>query len=251
MRSGAMTILRAGLHRWHRRLGVLAAVPVVVLAVSGALLSHAPSLGLDRVPIPARLAASLYPEVGEGQEGRHQVTTLGALVERGGDLFLDGRAVARRVGRLLGAAPMAGDLVAVGTGRIVVLSPAGDLLEEVDAATLPAEPDRVASAPDGRLMLGSGDKVFATSDLMTWNEAEPRAVRWKETVPGMPEGGPEPEGGMREVSLQRLLIDIHTGRVAGSLGVFVMDAAAILLLALSFSGAAGWYLRRPAARRRP
>ena len=47
------------------------------------------------------------------------------------------------------------------------------------------------------------------------------------------------------ITLERLVLDVHSGRIAGLVGVYVMDAVAIGMLLLVMSGAAlGWLRRR-------
>jgi hypothetical protein len=57
---------------------------------------------------------------------------------------------------------------------------------------------------------------------------------------GMPSG----DGGMEEaLTWDRVLLDLHTGRFFGGFGPYAMDAAAILLLLLVFSGVYNWLKR--------
>jgi len=52
------------------------------------------------------------------------------------------------------------------------------------------------------------------------------------------------------ISLQQLLLDLHSGRFAGSYGPLFVDLLAVLLAALSLSGAWFFLLRRlPRGRR--
>ena len=46
------------------------------------------------------------------------------------------------------------------------------------------------------------------------------------------------------ITLERLLLDVHSGRIAGRLGVYVMDAVAIAMLLLVISGGILAWLRR-------
>ena len=46
------------------------------------------------------------------------------------------------------------------------------------------------------------------------------------------------------LKLERVILDLHSGRIFGDYGVYLMDAAAIALLWLSFSGLWVWNSRR-------
>ncbi|HSH28473.1 MAG TPA: PepSY domain-containing protein, partial [Thiohalobacter sp.] len=44
--------------------------------------------------------------------------------------------------------------------------------------------------------------------------------------------------------LERVLLDLHSGRIFGRHGYLVMDVAAVLLIALALSGSLIWLRRR-------
>jgi len=48
----------------------------------------------------------------------------------------------------------------------------------------------------------------------------------------------------RQISLERFLLDAHSGRFFGKYGVYVIDIAALLLLILSITGIWLWATRR-------
>ena len=43
---------------------------------------------------------------------------------------------------------------------------------------------------------------------------------------------------------ERVVLDLHSGRIFGNWGSYVMDAAAIILFILVLSGFYKWYIRR-------
>ena len=48
----------------------------------------------------------------------------------------------------------------------------------------------------------------------------------------------------RGLTLERVLLDLHSGRIFGEYGTYIMDAAAVALLWLSCSGLWVWWRRR-------
>ena len=52
------------------------------------------------------------------------------------------------------------------------------------------------------------------------------------------------------LSWERLLLDVHSGRLAGRIGVLLVDAIGVLLCALALSGIAMWWLHRRRRQRR-
>ena len=47
-----------------------------------------------------------------------------------------------------------------------------------------------------------------------------------------------------ELNMERLLLDLHSGRVFGSVGVLLVDLVSVVVALLLLSGAAMWYVRR-------
>ena len=48
----------------------------------------------------------------------------------------------------------------------------------------------------------------------------------------------------RILPLERVLLDVHSGRIGGMIGTILMDGAAVLLLLLALSGSWLWLRRR-------
>ena len=81
---------------------------------------------------------------------------------------------------------------------------------------------------------------------MEWrHEADPE-VTWAEPVtlpPGLRDRLVETYRG-KGLPLERVLLDVHSGRILGAWGVYLVDAAAVLFLGLVLTGLWMWS-RRP------
>lgn len=62
--------------------------------------------------------------------------------------------------------------------------------------------------------------------LLAWYDVDPTQIE---------------QGYAPPLSWDRVLLDLHTGRFFGDWGVYLMDAAAIVLLLLTFTGIYNWY----------
>ena len=97
---------------------------------------------------------------------------------------------------------------------------------------------------DVRVVLDAGDGVYrADSQLLAWERVngESAGLRW--SAPAAAD--PALLSDLREdylaniLTLERVILDLHSGRIFGRYGPWLMDAAAILLLVLGMYRSAG------------
>ena len=228
--------------RWHRRLGLLAAFFVVMLAITGLLINHAPALGLDKSQIKSSALNAWY---GIDSPDLRGTELLDRWLIHDGDrlLYWGGRSIGYCAPQLKSAVSL-GDFIAVLCAQeLLLFTRSGELIERIDGAELPSQPTLLAAA-DGRLILQSsaGPKVAdlyavtwsayeGATDTLTWGQvgAVPDAILHNldsAAVPG--------------VSWQQLLLDIHSGQFFGGVGVFIIDLVAVIFCLLALTGVWAW-----------
>lgn len=227
---------------WHRRVGLVIAALVAVLAITGVLLNHGDRLDLDRINIVTGWVVDWYgltpvDDPVHFRVGDHWVSWIDGAVYANGSRVGEARGTARGVVEF-------DSLVAMATSEtVVVFNGDGELVERLRAAFLPGAITRVGSAASrDQIVIRTPEGQFASdSDLLTWVPFE-REVTWSE--PDTPDADVL-EGQLaayrgQGLPLSRVLLDLHSGRLFGSVGAAVMDAAAILLLLLVVTGFVNW-----------
>jgi len=235
------------LWRWHRRVGVLAAVFVLLLAITGIVLNHAAELHLDRrfVDAPWLLRAygdhsSSLPAV---ELDAHWLSQAG-----NGHVYFDAREVAPCGGKLVGAVAAGELLLAACSQELLLLTRAGELVETVTASTGLPTPLQAVGLSEDRVVVQVAD---------TWWLADLESLEFAARAPAgttvmqplvtgqLPDAIrqqiPAPE---QWLSWERVLLDLHSGRLFGRLGVWWMDAVGVLLATLAASGVVMWWLHR-------
>jgi len=234
------------LWRWHRRIGVLAALLVVVLASTGIALNHTDELALEKRYVGWDWLRSYY---GDHSAELPAFETAGRWVYRAasGRVYIDTSAVANCRGELAGALAVAGMITIACGEELLLATESGDLVESITGSSgLPA-PVTGIGLVDGRLALQAGD---------CWRLADLERVDFSVPVGGgelvlQIAAGRLPGKLLAELpeqaqwlSWERVLLDLHSGRLFGPAGVLVMDLAALLFCVLALSGVAMWWLRR-------
>lgn len=238
--------LRLFLLRWHRRLGVVAAVVVVMLVLTGIVLNHSAELALDQRPVRQAVLLERYgvelPSVVAYAVGGDTLALVG-----GNRLFLNEHEVAYCQAPLSAALQYGPGIVALCNDQLILLTPEGEVIERLDSAYGLPDAMTALGISGGVLWIAAGES-FIQADLNSLDFADgkpPKDVNWAEAVPV------EPALKSRlvetylgnDVHWERLLLDLHSGRLFGQWGVYVVDVAAIILLLLALSGVWVWFTK--------
>ncbi len=237
------------LYNWHRYLGLTAALFVLVLSLTGIMLNHTEELRLDETPVRAAWLLDWY-----GIEAPRQLRSFHAapfwITEADGRLFLDGEAVDTGTDgqhRLVGALRSADLLVIALRDAMLLYTTDGEFIERLGPSHgLPATLTRLGLTPDNTLCVRANDGIHATDPEFTrWWRDDCARVRWS-TPTALPETLAARIGERyrsEQVNWERVTLDLHSGRLFGTQGVLVMDAAALLFAFLAISGILLWLIR--------
>lgn len=231
--------------KWHRWGGLLAALPVVVLVITGLLLNHLDSLELSDRRLPPVLAGWYGVEL--DMEVRMSSVTEPPLYHAGDRLFL-GEAPLAACPRPWHGAVSLGRLVVTGCDdALLLLSPSGELLEHLGAAWgLPAF--QTLGAYQGQAVLGTADGAMLLDAEQLSTRPLPDGAEWRaaarQPAPAEVAGRLRGHAVPAEINWERLLLDLHSGRLGGTVGILIIDLAALLMLALALTGLVIWWRGR-------
>lgn len=224
--------------QWHRRLGVVVAVLVFLLAVTGILINHSQQMGWHQAPVYSSLLARWYhipvPALENGfAAGEHWI------VARGEQVLLDRQAVAECTGGVQGATRWQDMIAVLCSSELLLLDAQGQLVESVRG--LPEAVSALA-LPNGQLVArGAGAQYVYDDAAGVWNVA-PETPQWLQAQP-LPQALREALNANNPVpglTRERVLLDLHSGRLFGNAGVLVVDLVGVAICLLAFSGALTW-----------
>lgn len=199
-----------GLRRYHRWAGATLVAFVLFLSVTGIALNHSGDLGLDRQHVRWTWLLDAY---GMGDPKPYAgMATLG-------------------------------ELLVVGDGqRAHLLLASGELVESMDLSALLAGPISRVGRADGRAILESGGALYRSdaelTDFVPWAAGNASNVAWSpEILPATP-GLESIDTAWRGYGLtvERVLLDLHSGRILALPGRLLLDAIGLGLIVLSISG---------------
>ncbi len=234
------------LYVWHRYTGVTAAAFALTLAVTGLLLNLTDRLGLAERTVAYEWLLDWYGIPTPQATAAYDLDSLW-LSQFGERLFIDERPVPGVYPPLRGAVRLPDALLAVFPDRMALLTPQGEVIDVWgDEQGIPAAIERAGRAGE-TVVVGARDGTYrAEPDLMRWTELNGVAVSWVSA-----RELPEPiqrraVAAYRAQSLtwERVLLDLHSGRLFGRWGEYLVDVAAAGFVLLAMSGFWLW-LRQP------
>lgn len=229
------------LHRW---LGLVSALFLVILALTGLLLNHAAPLGLYDIKVKSGFLLGQYDMLGKGDIRSFRIGEGSVISHLDRGLYFNGTHF-DTAGPVVGLHKGEAFFVVATTDQLTYLTEDGELIEAVSTAVLPFEEilylgisesaDPVVVSHEGQF-LPDGDWLAFTKYDGTF-----RVSPLEETAPSeeLLDAILEHHQG-QGLSLYRVLLDLHAGRLFGWGGRTAMDLTAVAILLLVSSGIAGW-----------
>jgi len=242
------------MRRMHRTLGVSAAIFVVFMVASGIAINHSQGLQLDQRHFSQPFLLNWY-----GIEGPEDIHSFGLdgnwLSLAGSGAYYNGRYLSD-LSNGVGAVFNGQLLVVAGSRELLIVDQDGVLVEKMPWAY--AESGLIESIGllgSGTVLVKSGMKAWVTDNqLLQWLEIDPAINH-----PAWSTSAKEPAE-IREaivqhyqgsgLSMERLLLDLHSGRIFGRVGTLVYDGLALVVGFLAISGLVLWIRGRKNGRKR-
>lgn len=231
------------LHFWHRTVGVTSALFVLMLAVTGVLLNHTQWLRMDARYVHSPAILGLY-----GIRVPEDMTAFSVhehwVILLGGHLYFDAMPVPDIAGDLLGMVEHQGIFVVAVSGELLLFDAGGHLLERLGGAEgVPAGLQQIGVSGNADLVLRAAHGSYVVDlDALHWQHRAVPSVDWAKPL------APPPQIAQQVVQayfgtalpVERIVLDLHSGRIFGTWGVYVVDTVAVLFLLLAASGVWMW-----------
>jgi hypothetical protein len=238
--------LTALLRKWHQRIGLTAAVFVLWLGASGTILSRSDQLGFDAMRLNWNWLTAWYglnaepPRMGFEAAGHWMAATKE-------NTLLDAREVEPRIAPPIGLVTLhgpTGPQLVIGTAdSLVITSPDGARVDELRAPILPVSSlRRIGRTTDGGIAVQDFDAYESRDGGISWTPVLPQSVSWSQPKPLPSEQRKAIEQFARpSVLVEQVLIDLHSGRLFGPIGAWIITLVGLLALLLSISGVWSWW----------
>jgi hypothetical protein len=246
--------LRHSLFIWHRYIGITVALIVVLLSLTGLLLNHTETFNLDEKRVQSDLILGGYglkltPPKISFAAGRHWISKIEEQI------YFDAIPLPfKSPSSLIGAIKTEQTIAIALSDEIVLITEDGDLIERITSAQdLPDKILRIGTNSLNQPMIDSSKGILQSEDgLLSWRASPDQKSQWshQSTMPAALSEEIAQHFRYDTIPLERFILDLHSGRFFGPLGVFIVDFATLMFIFLAFSGFLLWLRQTRHNRRR-
>jgi hypothetical protein len=214
----------------HRNGGLVLSLLLLLLVVSGVLLNHANFFSLQSHDVPGFIADRYYGDVeAEAVTGFHLADHW--VYTRGGTIYVDQVAVDYCSTGMVGAVALGDIIIAACADELLLVTGSGQLVERLgNVHGVPAGIQALGEI-QGQLLLATteGQFAFDSTALLATPYPGEFATTHPEAVPGDVLVA-------ASISWEQFILDVHSGRYFGEVGVWLLDFVGVCLLLLALSG---------------
>lgn len=234
------------IQKWHKRIGVFVALFVILLVISGIVLNHSQQFKLNTNYIQTEWLLDLYQikpssEPVTFQSSGSQATQVGERI------YFNEIEIAKYINKLIGMVTINDVYVVAYDGKLTLLSIEGEIIEHLTGAEgVPAGMDAIGYDDQDNVIIKAAHGYYQVNlDVLDWNEYDYLDAIWSQTssIPKQLKDNLLIQYRGSGLSIERVLLDFHSGRIVGFLGVYLVDFVAILFLILACTGVWMWWAR--------
>lgn len=237
---------------WHRRLGLSTFVVLIFLAISGFALNHSPGLKLNQINLSSNWLLSWYGLEVPAAEG---FDVRGSWFYNDGTkrLLVDGNSIAPCTAPLSAVAQTANSVFALCADGLILLTADGEFVEQFRTIDgLPAKTKTVATVANRVYLITDSATVefnpeslaLISVDMATLSETLVDSQLVSAPLPKSLQKQLKEQASGPSISLETLILDLHSGRFFGQFGVLFIDLIGLLVCILSITGLMAWIKRR-------
>lgn len=234
------------IYQWHRYIGINAALFALLLSITGLMLNHTETLSLNKRNIQNSWLLDHYGIVAPEKVQSYAVSNHW-ISKWDNHLFLDRTALGTQNGALAGAIEFQDMLIIALENAILLINNDGELIEKLTGnAGIPAAISAIGLTDKQKVAVMSSHGIYtADDDLIIWQDNKQAITIWadsKELPTNLYQTILEQYRG-KGLSLERVILDLHSGRLFSQGGIYFMDMIALLLIFLACSGLWLWGIR--------
>lgn len=226
------------IYKLHRYIGLVSAFILFMLATTGIALNHTEYLNLDSRMLESNAILNWYgikpnAELKSFATKNHWLTLINQQV------YFDQSLLVKNKNNLIGAVETSDFIVIAFNNSLLLLSLQGEIIEQISLPKV----KQIGLDYQQSIVIASEKETISSDDgLISWHPHYNRQVRWSKATqtPTFLANPIQSKFRTSSLPMERVLLDLHSGRIFGSVGVIIVDITGIFLIVLALSGCAIW-----------
>jgi cytochrome b subunit of formate dehydrogenase len=234
------------IYQWHRYVGLTAALFIIIIAVTGILLNHTTEFKFNKQYVKTNWLLNHYGITAPQIIPSYPVAN-NWISQWDNQIYLNKKFINKNDAPVIGAISY-NDMIIIGQpAALLVFTATGELIERVAGSEgIPSGIEAIGITDEKQLAVRSSTGIFTTNqDLLFWQNSPAAIVVWSDNVT-LPDSVHKTLLELyrgQGLNLERILLDLHSGRLLGKGGVYFMDFIALLMILLALSGVWLWIQR--------
>lgn len=232
--------------RSHRVVAIGAFSFLVLIAITGLLLNHSDDLGLPQGYLSAGVAKRLYGIDAPPIDAAFDAAGI-SIVTAANTVYANGTVIADDAGEIRGAV-VSNNLIVIATDREFILTTRDSVLIERSAIASAQQLNTIGLVGSRVIVELSDGRFEFDPNQMQLSALDPAVtdIVWSEPVQLNDEQLHRVNGAAvgQIISWERVLSDLHSGRILPGVGRYIFDLTALCLLYLCLSGVLLWFRQR-------
>lgn len=226
------------LYKLHRYIGLLSAIILIILAITGIALNHTEDLQLDSQMIQSKTILDWYgikssDKLKSFNTPQHWITQLNQQI------YFDQVLLIETPETLLGAVET-NEFIAIALNHsLLLLSLQGEIIEQSPINSV----EKIGLDNQQNIIVNSNTGLIYSNDgLLSWHLYQNQQIIWSQVSETPKAIAQNIQHKFRSsiLPLERVILDVHSGRFFGSVGVIIVDISGLLLIILALSGCSIW-----------
>lgn len=233
-------------------MGIVSALFVILLSVSGLLIHHSSNLSLDQRFTDSPVLLAWYgiemPDISVAyNSAEHSVVLIADAI------YFDTQRLQGNFSSLMGLLSVDFGFVVALNNQLMLLTATGELIEVLGSVNDVPQGIQAIGSSNGDVVLRLGAEngiVRADLDTLSWTftsaELMSEPIQWSEASKIPEQQAQQNQSHYVNTLLhwERVILDIHSGRFLGSLGELLVDIMACLFVLMALSGVWIWSRQR-------
>ncbi|MDB9751826.1 PepSY domain-containing protein [Gammaproteobacteria bacterium] len=235
------------IQKWHKKFGVFAALFVICIVISGVAINHSEQLELNKKFIKTEWLLDFY-QINPATEPIAFNANGSWATQVGERVYFDNIEISKDVEKLVGIISNNETYTIAYDGQLKIITKDGGIIEHLTgAAGVPAGMKEIGQDENDDIVIKAAHGYYHVNiNDLEWKEYGYLEAVWsvESVIPTKLYDDLLQQYRGSGLTIEKLLMDIHSGRFAGTWGIYFVDLIAILMLILSCTGVWMWWHRK-------